>query len=172
MKLNAVISANLATCIYAQAINTREVFSRDAAGSFTELGQNVGQLDQAIKTFSGDTAPMLGAAGSVAASLQKTKADLDAAGSLGNLFAIASPLMTINTNSKAVVADLKTRKPDIEKAGACSAVRDKIGAINTNSESLMGSMVQKEPKAGKAAKYVKDMLDDIATQFSPENCKN
>lgn len=173
MKVNGVLALSFGSCVYSQAIRPSTIVARDTAGSFTQIGQEVAQLDHNVQGFSGDIGPMSKAADQLVATIKQTTDEMNAAASMGNAFAMYAPAMTVNTNSKKLVDDLKAKKAAIAQAGACDQARDKIAAISVGADGLMAAIVKKQPMAeGKGTNYVKDMLAGVSAEFSPQSCVN
>ncbi|PHH79241.1 hypothetical protein CDD80_5325 [Ophiocordyceps camponoti-rufipedis] len=171
MKCNVVVLACLATSAIASIEDIKQAIGN--------CGKGIDALDSALKSYSGNPQPIKDAADSLIATLKESEGKaaasekLDLAGALG----LQEPVQGLQASGKQLVSDLKTGKPMIEKGGYCKLVREKINGINSGSLALMKAIVDKVPEdaqpiAQKLAAPLKASLEEAATEFNEQNCKD
>ncbi|KAF4589095.1 cell wall protein [Ophiocordyceps camponoti-floridani] len=171
MKCNVVVLTCLATSAMASIEDIKQAIGN--------CGKGIEALGSALKSYSGNVQPVKDAADSLIATLKESEGKaaasekLDLSGALG----LQEPVQALQASGKQLVSDLKTRKPMIEKSGNCKLVREEINAINAGSLALMKAIVEKVPEdaqpiAQKLAAPLKKSLEEAASEFSEQNCKD
>lgn len=167
----------LASGAYAGVLVQRDLATIQAA--MTSAGQGIDGLGTAIKGFSGDPAPVLAASNTLIQALKDGKAKVDPSSdlTLTDALGLQAPAGELQTKGDALLAELKTAVPTIEKAGMCEVTFTQTSDINTAAKALIDSVVSKVPTAaqgiaqGIVAGLLKD-LQDAQDAVSPANCKN
>lgn len=183
MKFSAVTVACLATGVYSlSAEPPAHVLARDIAaitGVFAAVSKELEKLDSAVKGFSGDVKPVQDSADKLISAFQDGEAKVMGSGmlTLADALGLQEPVKGLQSQSEALVSDLKSRKSEIEKGGHCDLVRQKVSSINAGSMGLTKAVIGKvpteaQPIAESLASGVKKVLSDAASEFSKENCKS
>ncbi|KAF5134127.1 Cell wall mannoprotein 1 [Metarhizium anisopliae] len=167
----------LASGAYAGVLVQRDLATIQAA--MTSAGQGIDGLGTAIKGFSGDPAPVLAASNTLIQALKDGKAKVDPSSdlTLADALGLQAPAGDLQKKGDALLADLKTAVPTIEKAGMCEVTFTQTSDINTAAKALIDSVVSKVPTAaqgiaqGIVAGLLKD-LQDAQDAVGPANCKN
>lgn len=167
----------LASGAYAGVLVQRDLATIQAA--MTSAGQGLDGLGTAIKGFSGDPAPVLAASNSLIQALKDGKAKVDPSSdlTLADALGLQAPAGDLQKKGDALLAELKTAVPTIEKAGMCEVTFTQTSDINTAAKALIDSVVSKVPTAaqgiaqGIVAGLLKD-LQDAQDAVGPANCKN
>lgn len=170
MKFTAVTVACLATGVVADIATIKSAI--DA------VGKELGNVDEAVKSFSGSPQPVQEAAKKLVSTIQESKSKVSGTQKLTLVEAVGlqSPVEGLTSKSKTLADDLKTRKPEIEKGGYCSLVRGPASDIESNSLELINAVTSKVPDEAKTiaeglSSELKKILADVKSQFSEENCK-
>ncbi|UNI22326.1 hypothetical protein JDV02_008225 [Purpureocillium takamizusanense] len=158
------------------------VFERDLAtvtGAISNVGNEIDNLDKAAKGFSGDQKPVVAAAEKLVSALKDGKSKVAGSDdlSLADALGLQEPVKALQAKAETLEKDFKAKIPEIQKAGACGTVRQKLSDINENSQALITAVVSKVPKdAQPIAKSLADGLTQVLNKaqddFSEANCKD
>lgn len=166
----------------ALALNTNLLAERDAStitAILSDVKKNLETLDSAVKSYSGDKAPLLKASNDLITTLKdgKTKADASSQLDLNDAVTLTGPVQDLTKTGQGLADDLKAFKSTIEKEGQCVLVRTQVNDVNDASQALIKAVVAKVPQEAQgiasqlSAPLVK-VLQDTVDQFSEQNCKD
>lgn len=166
----------------ALAVNTNVLVDRDAStvtGILSTVKKNLESLDSAVKSYSGDKAPLLKASNTLISTLKdgKTKVDASSELSLDDAVTLTGPVKDLTKTGQGLADDLKAFKSTVEKEGECELVRTQVGNVNDASQALIKAVVGKVPEEAQqiaqqlSAGLVK-VLQDSVSEFSEQNCKD
>ncbi|KAG6005290.1 hypothetical protein E4U21_000265 [Claviceps maximensis] len=143
------------------------------------VSTGIESLDTAAQGFAGNIEDVKSKADSLVASIKKGKTTVDGSSDLTiqEALGLTDPVQDLTKKSRALLATFKTKRSDVEKAGACDTVRGELKDINDNSEALITSVVSKVPKdaqsiAKSLAFELTKVLAEAQNDFSETNCKN
>lgn len=166
----------------ALAVNTNFLVDRDAStvtGILSNVKKNLEALDSAVKSYSGDKAPLLKASNTLISTLKdgKTKVDASSELSLDDAVTLTGPVKDLTKTGQGLADDLKAFKPTVEKEGECSLVRTQVGNVNDASQALIKAVVGKVPQeaqqiAQQLSAGLIQVLKDSVAEFNEQNCKD
>ncbi|PHH74442.1 hypothetical protein CDD82_4939 [Ophiocordyceps australis] len=178
MKFSAVTFACMATG--ALATPPTRVFERDLAtvsGVIGTVGSDIDALDTAVKSYNGQSGPIVQAADTLIQAMKDgtTKVDGSSMLTLTDALGLQAPVKELQGKAENLLTDFKAKKPDIEKAGQCGLVRTKLGDINTNGQALIKAIISKVPQEAQSiaqslAAGVTNVLNQAADEFSTSKC--
>lgn len=146
-------------------------------GALSNVSSSVEALDKATTNFNidaiktnADTLISTIAAGKDAVNASQVISLVDSLGLNG-------PVLLQNKDFETLAADLKTKRPDIEKANACRDVHSRIATINTGSLGLTEAIIAKVPQAAQpivrqVAAGASRVLNQAQFDFSEDNCND
>ncbi|KAJ3496940.1 hypothetical protein NLG97_g2287 [Lecanicillium saksenae] len=136
-------------------------------------------LDSAVKSFSGDKAPVVAAAERLVATIKSGTTTVDGAPELStsDMFSLQDPISSLIEAGFSLADYLKSRRADIESASLCEVVHQLVAEINTASQALINSVIQKFPRLDQS--FATDLsaglineLDQTQDDFTTTHCKN
>lgn len=173
MKFSTVLLAATASAAVVERSNG------DIVKVLASVQSGVEKLDSAANSYNGDKAPLIKASDALIQTIKDGKTKVDATGKLSPLEGteLVQPTNELNDEAKKLVKDLTSKRDQVEKAGECDTVREKLQAISSNSQALIKAVVAKVPEslsdiAAGLSKKVTDTLNEAADAFSEANCKN
>ncbi|KAM0255038.1 hypothetical protein ACHAQJ_006186 [Trichoderma viride] len=177
MKFTSVALAFAAFSAYTSALLDRDLDT--IQGVLDKVSSAIISLDEAAKSFSSNTKPVVDKAKGLINTINTGKTTVDRSGdlTLSDALGLVSPVQALTKKAQALADDFKARRSNVEKAKGCSIVRNNLGQINSGSQSLTNSIVSKVPQAAQSiarelASGLTKVLDQAQNDFSPKNCKD
>lgn len=142
-----------------------------------ESKTNIKALDEAIKNYDDDKAPLLKASNDLIDGLKegKTKVEGIEPLTLDEAVSLTGPVKELTDLAQTLADDAKAVRETIEKLGECTLVRQQVTSIGAASQELIKAVVSKVPEEAQSiAEQLSAGLIDILNQskedFSEENC--
>jgi len=152
------------------------VVVRDAATvqKVIETAQSdIEALTEAANAYSGDKGPLVDAADTLINDLKEGQQTVEGSGELGIADAgiLAGPVEDLAAAGSELTDALKAKKSQVEEAGECDTVQEKIDAIVTNSNNLIDTVIDLVVEDAKAiaeklASQLTTVLDDAKASFA------
>ncbi|RFU75823.1 cell wall [Trichoderma arundinaceum] len=182
MKFTSVALAFAAFGAYSSALLDRDLQDRDLRtiqGVLNKVSSAITSLDNAARSFSGNTKPVVDKAKELINTINIGKTTVDGSGGLGPIEAsnLISPVQALNKKAETLANNFVAHRRDIEKANGCSIVRDNLDQISRSSRNLINSIISKVPRvvqssARELASGLIEIFDQVKDNFSPNKCRD
>ncbi|OAA35145.1 IgE-binding protein [Metarhizium rileyi] len=145
--------------------------------TLSRISDGVKSLDNAVTNF--DIDAIKSEADALISTITSGHAAVNTSKSIMYLdsLALGDPVQRLNKESETLAANLKAKRPNVEKANSCTGVRSRIAIINTDSLGLIEAVVAKFPQAAQGiAKQIaagtSRAMEEAQDEFSKANCKD
>ncbi|KAG6038755.1 hypothetical protein E4U41_003732 [Claviceps citrina] len=171
MKYSAALAVLVAAGAYADLQTVQTALS--------DISSGIDGLTSAAQGFNGDVDAVKSKADSLIASIKKGKSSVDGTSdlTLTDSLGLTEPVQALTKKGQTLADTFKSKRSDVEKAGACGTVRSDLSAINEGSQALIKSIVSKVPTeaqtiASSLAAGLTKVLGQAQEDFSESNCKD
>lgn len=112
-------------------------------------GKDIDAVKAAADAYKGDKTDLVSTADKLISDLKSGTSKVSSGDELSqtDTLALVSPVQALTKSGQELTDSLKARKSEVEKAGECKTVQEKISDISTNSKALIDAVTKKVPEA-------------------------
>lgn len=146
-------------------------------GVLGNVQTDIDGLDEAVKGWTEDPAPVLEASNKLVATIKTGTGTISESENLtlSESIKLIKPVDELTAHAQTLVDDLKGKKDIVQNNSLCDIVRDQISGMGEQSQGMIDATVSKVPEsaqdiAKQKAQAIIDVLNDAKEAFSAENC--
>ncbi|KAM3502270.1 hypothetical protein MY11210_009117 [Beauveria gryllotalpidicola] len=146
-------------------------------GVIDTVNTDIKSVKSAVDAYNGDKSNLVKAADQLVSDLKTGKTKVEGGPDLtaSDAVELGSGVNDLAKTGSGLTEALESKKSQVEKAGECKTVQDKIAAITENSKALIDAVTNKVPESARSiAQELASKLTDVLgkAEDSYKDCKN